>query len=378
MPPTESAADVLIVGGGVTGMACALHLAANGARPLVVDWGGNAGSNANAGSLHVQLQSRFLRLYPHLAPNVEASLSLYVSAVDEWGELDARHGPFQLVRGGGLMVAETDAQLKFLAEKAERERRHGVTAEILHRRDLDAIAPWIGPHIVGAELCGNEGKVNPLLANRALKAAATAAGARFVEDRVIALERTGNGVTAVGAKGTTRYSAGQVVIAAAWGSGGLAQSLGITAPTESEPLHMNITEAAAYDIRHLVQHAERPITLKQFESGQVVIGGGWPADKGAGDDAPSVRADSLLGNVALAARLAPAIAHLRVIRTWAGFNTTHDGKTILGRKGPIILAVPGDAGYTLGPLVGRAAAALALDATPPFDLTPYSPARFAA
>ncbi|XWN33658.1 MAG: FAD-binding oxidoreductase [Devosia sp.] len=378
MPPTETACDVLIVGGGVTGMACALHLAENGAQPLVVDWGGNAGSTANAGSLHVQLQSRFLRLFPHLAPNVESSLSLYVSAVAEWGELDARHGPFELVQGGGLMVAETDAQLRFLAEKAARERPHGVRADILNRRDLDAIAPWIGPHIVGAELCGNEGKVNPLVANRALKAAATAAGVRFVEDRIERVERTGNGVGAIGASGGLRYTAGQVVIAAAWGSGSLAQALGITVPTHSEPLHMNITEAAAYDIRHLVQHAERPITLKQFQSGQVVIGGGWPADAGTGDNAPTVRADSLLGNVALAARLAPAIGHLRVIRTWAGCNTTHDGKTILGRKGPIILAVPGDAGYTLGPLVGRAAAALALDSTPPFDLAPYTPTRFAA
>jgi glycine/D-amino acid oxidase-like deaminating enzyme len=65
-----------------------------------------------------------------------------------------------------------------------------------------------------------------------------------------------------------------------------------------------------------------------------------------------------------------------VIRTWAGLNTTADGRTILGRRGAVVLAVPGDAGYTLGPLVGRAAAALLSGAEPPFDPAPFSPDRF--
>ena len=38
----------------------------------------------------------------------------------------------------------------------------------------------------------------------------------------------------------------------------------------------------------------------------------------------------MLGNVALAARLVPAIGGLRVMRTWAGMNTTVDGKSVLG------------------------------------------------
>ena len=45
-----------------------------------------------------------------------------------------------------------------------------------------------------------------------------------------------------------------------------------------DPLHMNITEGTAPFITHLVQHADRPITLKQLGNGQAVIGGGWPAE----------------------------------------------------------------------------------------------------
>ena len=72
---------------------------------------------------------------------------------------------------------------------------------------------------------------------------------------------------------------------------------------------------------------------------------------------------------------------LRVIRTWAGTNTTIDGKSTLGRvpgAERIIVAVPGDAGYTLGPLCGRLAAEIAMDSPPEIDLATYSPKRFVA
>jgi glycine/D-amino acid oxidase-like deaminating enzyme len=143
---------------------------------------------------------------------------------------------------------------------------------------------------------------------------------------------------------------------------------------------MNITEPGAPAINHLVQHAERSITLKQFGSGQIVIGGGWPATSRGDRLPPSVQADSMLGNVALAARLAPAISGLKVIRTWAGMNTTVDGASVIGAlpgTDRIIMAIPGDAGYTLGPMVGQMAAAIALGAQAGFDPSRFSPARFA-
>jgi glycine/D-amino acid oxidase-like deaminating enzyme len=88
----------------------------------------------------------------------------------------------------------------------------------------------------------------------------------------------------------------------------------------------------------------------------------------------------MLGNVALAGKLVPGLAKLRVIRTWAGMNTTVDGKTALGRISGaerLIVALPGDAGYTLGPLCGRLAGELALERPPSVDISAFSLARFA-
>ena len=369
--------DLLVIGGGIAGVSAAIRAAEAGARVCVIDSGQNAGSNANAGSLHVQLQSRFIRLYPDQAPNVEASLPLYLDAVAEWKRLDAAHGPFELVSKGGLMLAESIDQLRFLEHKARREVTFGLNVDILERADLDRIAPWLGPQIIGAELCHDEGKLNPLVANARLRAHAQTLGVTFVNDRITALE-SGPRARAVG---KVIYEGARIVVATAWGSGGVLAGLGLNLPARAEPLHMNITEPGAAMIGQLIQHAERSITLKQFVSGQIVIGGGWPALSRGDDAVPGVLAASILGNVALAARLVPAIAGLRVLRTWAGMNTTVDGKTVLGPvpgAAGIVVAVPGDAGYTLGPLCGRVAAELALDLPVAIDPAPYSPARFRA
>ncbi len=374
--PTTDASDLIVIGGGVVGLTAALRAAEHGARVTLIDAGMNAGSNSNAGSLHVQLQSRFIRLFPEQAPNVEASLPLYLQAVEEWDRLETAHGPFEMRREGGLMLAEGAEQMRFLEAKARREEAKGLDVVLLDRNALDRIAPWIGQQIVGAELCRNEGKLNPLTANMRLRTEAERRGVNFASDRILSL--SGDGV-ALGQRAS--YRAAKVILAAAWGAGGLTGSLGLVLPSRAEPLHMNITEPGEVQLHHLIQHAERPITMKQFASGQIVIGGGWPAKSRGEAAVPEVLAASMLPNVALAERLVPAIGRLRVLRTWAGMNSTVDGKTVLGHipgVERILLAVPGDAGYTLGPLVGRAAAELALGLPPCTDVDPYSPARFSA
>ena len=175
--------------------------------------------------------------------------------------------------------------------------------------------------------------------------------------------------------------AGRVVLAAGAGTGALLAPLGPKVPTVAEPLHMNVTEATAPLIGHLVQHAERMITLKQLSAGQVVIGGGWPARLHGPRQHPTVESASLIGNLRLASHIVPRLSRLRLIRSWAGVNTTVDGRCVLGEVPGwpgLFTAVPGDAGYTLGPLVGRLAAGAVLGRRDlDFDIAPFSPGRFA-
>ncbi len=373
------AADCVIVGGGIVGLCTALFLAEGGMAVEVIDDGRLGGTTANAGSLHVQMQSRFMRLYPDQVASLESTLHLYPKAVAFWHELQTALGAdFDLKMTGGLMVAENAEQLAFLDYKAGRERKLGLAVDILGRNDLERVAPYLGPQVIGAELCGDEGKLNPLLANAALRRRATELGVKF-HDHVAALnvvcESAGyRVVTRAGA-----WSAPRLVLAAAAGTTPLAAQLGLRIPAQAEPLHMNITEPTAPLITHLVQHADRPITLKQFGTGQVVIGGGWPARRAGRREDPAVTFDSLIGNLSLAQHVVPRIGPLRLIRTWAGLNTTVDGKGVLGAVHGLpglFVAIPGDAGYTLGPLSARLVADAVLGLPPREDMAPFAPTRF--
>ena len=147
---------------------------------------------------------------------------------------------------------------------------------MLDRRDLDRIAPYLGPAIVGAELCATEGKVNPLLVNQALRQRAITLGVvHRTEEQVLGMGGRGR-LRLRTSRGTLRT--GRIVIAAGAGTRDLGAMVGVTVPAEAEPLHMNVTEPTVPLIQHLVQHADRPITLKQLAAGQVVIGGGWRRD----------------------------------------------------------------------------------------------------
>jgi len=373
--------DVAVIGGGIVGSCLAGFLAEDGLGVALIDDGRIGGTNANAGSLHVQMQSRFMRLYPQNVPGMERQLPLYPKAVAFWQAFERKLGAdFDLKLTGGLMVAECQDQLDFLEVKARRERELGLDVDVLDRAALDRIAPYFGPAVVGAELCFNEGKLNPLLCNAAIHRWLRASGVKVIAGETVErIARPGPAFIVSTVNGSIK--AGRVVLAAASGSKLLAAMLGVNIPAEAEPLHMNITEATAPLIGHLVQHADRMITLKQFGTGQIVIGGGWPARLEGRRRHPTVELESLIGNLALARHIVPRLAPLHVIRNWAGINTTVDGKGVLGAvKGipGLFAAIPGDAGYTLGPYSAHLVAQAMTGKQPDEDLKPYSPDRFAA
>jgi len=380
MTDAETGFDTIVIGGGIVGLCTSWFLAREGAAVACLDHGFDAGSTVNAGSLHVQMQSRLERLFPERVAAYERGLPLYPLAVEAWEQAAADLGEeVGLAVKGGLMVAETAEDLASLEEKSRRERANGVETHILGRAELREMAPYLDQRLAGASFCPREGKVDPLLANDAVRRRATVEGAVVFDGvRVERLEVAGGRVAVHAA--TRRYVAGRVVVAAGAGSRALAATLGIELPVTAEPLHMNITEAAEAFMPHLVQHASRPITMKQLGRGHVVIGGGWPARAGVAPRAAAVTPASLAGNLSLAARLVPGIGHFRVIRSWAGINPTADLLSIAGSlpDAPgVHFLVPGDAGYTLAPLLARLLCERLAGREPAFPLDVFSPQRFA-
>jgi glycine/D-amino acid oxidase-like deaminating enzyme len=119
--------------------------------------------------------------------------------------------------------------------------------------------------------------------------------------------------------------------------------------------------------------------MKQLKTGQLLIGGGWPAQFSNGQATPTVIAQSLVGNLALARHLVPGIAGLQVQRTWAGINTMVDLMSVLGEVDAapgVFLAIPGDAGYTLAPYCARLLVEQMSGRSPEISLEYFSPQRF--
>lgn len=369
--------DTVVIGGGIVGRCLTWFLAEDGAAVACLDDGADCGSTVNAGSLHVQMQSRVERQFPGRYRDFVRTLPIYPRAVEFWIELaQSFDADIELATHGGLMVADDEAQMNSLARKVRQERRQGIETELIDRQQLRRLAPYVSESLAGAAFCPLEGKLDPLKANAAVLSRLQQAGGvlhRGIRVERVLPERTGFVV----ATAATRYRAARIVIAAGSGSAAVAASLGIPLPVRAEPLHINVTDAAPPFLDYLLQHATRAITLKQLASGQLVIGGGWPADDPEPPRPARVGISSTLGNLGLAREIVPRVGLCRVLRSWAGINATADLLSVLGEALPnVFVALPGDAGYTLGPYCARLVADLMARREPDFDLSLLSPERF--
>ena len=378
------ATDVLVVGGGIVGCATAYYLAREGVEVTLIDKGeiNGEGSGANAGSLHLLMVSRFFKARdPLWMAGSETLMPFLRQGVAVWRELAGTlDRDIELHVGGGLMVAETAGQLRILEEKAAMERRLGIDARVVRGDEMRSIAPYLSPRIAGATFCADEGKVNPILATPALVHGAEQGGARILrQTTLLGLRPTGHGFEARTSRGTVRCA--KVVNGAGGAADRVGAMAGVPVPIERHARHMNVTEAAEPLIEHLVQHADRLLSLKQAGVGNVIIGGGWPAVIDPATGHPQVLGPSIMGSLGVAQGVVPAIGALRLIRTWAGVIAfTPDGGGILGAVpgiGGYYMGVPPNAGYTGGPLCGRLLAEVITGRRPTIDMGPLSITRFA-
>ena len=351
--------DVLVIGGGVAGLATALYLARDGHDVAVLDRAqpGAAASTANAGTLHVQLLSYDIG-DPAVARGGEgpaaSALPLAPESIALWEAIARDAGePLGIKRTGGLMLAETEAERAWLVRKAAIEARHGIRTDIIGANELRDIAPALGPHFIAAGFCAAEGMIDPLRGTLALARLARAAGARIhANTGVTAIARDGAGFRVTTEAGTIRC--GRIVNAAGPWAGQVAALAGHPIPVRGSVQQVLATEAAPPLVTLAVAHAGRHLSLKQGASGHVLIGGGWPGSHdGRGATRPT-RA-GIEGNLWVAQRVLPALAGLHLVRAWTAMNIHLDGAPLLGETPglPGFFNAVTFNGYTLAPVIGR-------------------------
>ena len=379
-PFNHNKVDLIVIGGGITGITAALYAARQGASVACLDRGRVNGeaSGGNAGSLHLQLLSWDFgdKAVGNGSLQLD-TLPLQKESIELWKALETElEVDFEMSVTGGLMVAESAEQMRFLEKKSKAEAHVGIKSEIIDSFRIKEIVPAISEKVIGASWCPGEGRINPLIATSKLASAAKSEGVIIEEfSPITSIEKHNSFYTVDTPRGSINTK--RILIAAGGWSNDIADMLGSKVPIRGAPLQMIVTAPAPELVPCLIAHADRHLTMKQSAIGSIIIGGAWPAvtsSKGTAEIIP----DSLEGNLWVASHTVPKVANLHVIRSWAAMNIDIDGAPLLGTlpgfEGVTIAATAN--GYTLGPLMGREAAGLALSGRSRQDLKCFSMDRF--
>lgn len=369
---TAGKTDILIIGGGLAGCAIAYFLAREGAGVTLIEQHdlNTQASGSNSGSLHAQIPYEpFLLEGESFARGFQPVIPLLLRSIEMWKELELELGvDFEVSTPGGILVAETEAQMANVRRKAKLEQKAGLPVKVLGRDELRTLAPYLSTRMVGGSYCPAEGKANPLKAAPSLARAAQKLGARIVRRTML------HNLSAEAGEFLAHTSAGvistrRVVNCAGAGAGRVARMVGLDLEIEGFPIQVNITEPIEPLVPHLIYSAGDRLTLKQTRNGGLVIGGGWAARINSETGRPEVEPASIAPNLRVATNMVPALAGVHLLRTWPAIvNGTADWRPIFGEAPK----VPGFfscifpwMGFTAGPMSARLVADAVMGRKPP-------------
>lgn len=360
--------DVIVVGGGPVGAACARELALAGRRVLVLEPGGEIGQGwrAAAGMLAPQIEAL------GDAPLLELGLAgreLYTplaAALRETTGID-----IGLWREGIACVAATEAEAAELRSKCACQRQRSHLSDWLDADEVRARWPWLGP-THGALWAAREGALQPEKLVTALLADAARLGAVVRQDTAAAIDQRGDRVVGVVGRGG-RYGAPDVVLAAgAW-----------TGTVEGVPRPVAVAPVRGQMAALPWPEGERRGIV--YGHGCYLLARGDEAIAGSTMEYAGFRPETTSAGLARILRgvtaLCPTLTAAAVKRTWAGLRpVTADGLPIIGAEprlpGLWYATGHGRNGILLAGITGVIVGQLLAGEPTVEEIEAYAPARF--
>ena len=370
----QPAADVVVVGGGVIGLAIAWRAAGAGMAVTVVDeTPGQGASWAAAGMLAPVTEVHY---------GERALLDLNLAAADRWpafaAEVEEASGhPVGYRPAGTLAVARDADDNAALEDLYQFQLRCGLKVERLRSRECRQLEPGLAPGIRGGVLAPGDHQVDNRALVEALLLAGRRSGVRVLEGRVAELATDGDRVTGVVLGDGERLPAGTVVLAAGCWSGGLggvaAEALPPVRPVKGQLLHLRGPADEPLCSRN-VRGLE--VYVVPRADGRVVVGA---TVEERGFDT-RVTAGAVHDLLRAAMELLPDVAELELLETVAGLRPgSPDNAPLLGPAGPEGLVVATGHyrnGILLTPATADAIAELLATGRVPELIAPFGPARF--
>jgi glycine/D-amino acid oxidase-like deaminating enzyme len=421
----EDKADVVVVGGGISGCAIAYNLAKRGKKVVLLEkdeiaFEGSGRTVAAVGLLGKQ-EGEFLF--------AEHSLRLYDRLSDELSY------DVEFIKEGRLLPAEAEADRPIFREMVAAAKDAGVELELLGREQVRRRFPYIEGGFYDMAYSPHEGHVNPVKVVDGFARAAREYGVQIYTDCIATdIGVTGGRVTSVGTnKGEIKTDV--VVNAAGVWAYRLADRVGVHIPIQIVRLSQGETEPAPRLIDPFVRSGI--YCMRQTASGNIRVSNGYrdqavyhdlsfhdmrdiavwlprlikqrkyvsfrldmellrydlraflASMRGRADQhiaprnkEPRRALHKVRRQLAAAGRLIPRLKRLSIQKHWAGYiDLTPDLLPVLGPVGRpegffLSMGFSGH-GFALGPMVGQLLAEMIIDGKPSIPLDMFSPDRFA-
>ena len=366
------AADVVVVGGGIVGAACADVLSREGLAVTIVEAGVVGGGATAAGMGHVVVMD-----------DSEAEFLLTRYSWQLWRELSAALPPEADYQPcGTIWVAADEEELAAVFRKQRYYQDRSVPAEALDANALREAEPHLRRGLAGGLLAPDDSVVYAPVVTSWLVQRAQSRGAVL---------RMGTAAVAIGgnqvrlADGSTLATGLTINAAGAW-----APQLTAGLPVRPRKGHLAITDRYPGFVRHqLVElgylksaHGSAAesvaFNVQPRSTGQVLIG----SSRQFGVESPAVELALLEKMIRRAIEYIPKLAELSTIRTWTGFRAATGDKLPLIGPHPAIPGLYLAAGHEgLGITTSLGTASLLADQIlgrqPAIPVDPYLPARLA-
>lgn len=367
-----SAADVVIVGGGVMGASIAFHLAEAGVRNIVVVERGELGCGSSgkpiggvraqfSDPLNIELGNRSLNAYREFPHRPGADIGLDTV--------------------GYLFLLDTEEQASAFEASVALQNSLAVPSRMIGADEARLLCPYLSTDgLVAAVHSPADGHARPGLVVQGYARAAARAGVTLAtHTAVTGVDTAGDRVTGVHTSRGHIACSAVVCAAGAW-SARIGAMAGVDLPVRPVKRQLAFTEP-------LVPAAPRiPFTIDFSSSAYfhnsddgLLFG---LADPGQEDGFDTTWTPEWLELFRAAVRRrAPALADLRTAGGWAGlYEVTPDHNALIGRSGawPNFLYATGFSGHGFlqAPAVGEVVRDLFLEREPFTDISPLSADRF--
>lgn len=363
--------DIIVIGGGMFGVATAYFLAKAGQSVQLIESGfvGAASSGANFGGL--RLQGRAAEQYP-----------LSLLAQQYWDNFEQEFGAScEYERNGMVYFAHDDQSRQRLLHYAQNSRQCGLSIDIWEGDALKKNLPWLSEDALIASYSPACAVANPRLATPAIARAFKKLGGNMIENcKIVEVRKTSNGFELTSCDGRTFASEILVNAAGGWADR-IAESFGESVPMFRAGPPQFVTEPLPYVLTPSVYSIDGDLIIRQISRGNFIFAG-YPRtmsnDDGKHTFVPPAKTRNGMKAIS---HYIPALSNAEIIRVWSGVEAyMPDMLPIISSSDTtpgLFHAFGGSGGgFQIGPGVGLCLSNMILGRTNEVPLEPYGISRF--